>query len=70
MADDRYADAMRHAERVLGTVAARAVVVATGARYRRLSVPDYDRFEGHGIHYAATAIEAGPCRGEEVVIVG
>ncbi len=48
----------------------RAVVVATGARYRKLDVPDYARFEGQGIHYAATAMEAQLCGGEEVVVVG
>jgi thioredoxin reductase (NADPH) len=51
-------------------VGARAVVVATGARYRRLSVPDYERFEGQGIHYAATAMEAQLCGAEEVIVVG
>jgi len=49
---------------------ARAVIVATGARYRKLDVPDYERFEGGGIHYAATGMEAKLCRGEEVVVVG
>ena len=53
-----------------GLVSARAVVVATGARYRKLDVPDYDCFEGQGIHYAATAMEAHLCEGEEVVVVG
>lgn len=51
-------------------VTARAVVVATGARYRKLALPDYDRFEGQGIHYAATAMEATLCRDEEVAVVG
>ena len=46
------------------------MVIATGARYRKLDVPDYARFEGQGIHYAATAMEAQLCRGEEVVVVG
>lgn len=46
------------------------VVIATGARYRKLDVPDYGRFEGQGIHYAATAMEAQLCTGEEVVVVG
>ena len=53
-----------------GVVRARAVVVATGARYRRLDLPNYARFEGQGIHYAATALEAGLCEGQEVVLVG
>jgi thioredoxin reductase (NADPH) len=51
-------------------VKARSVVVATGARYRKLDVPDYERFEGQGIHYAATAMEAHLCTGEEVIVVG
>lgn len=52
------------------TVRARVVVVATGARYRKLDLPDYDRFEGAGIHYAATAMEAGLCAEQPVVVVG
>jgi thioredoxin reductase (NADPH) len=51
-------------------VSASAVVIATGARYRKLALPDYERFEGQGIHYAATAMEAQICAGEEVVVVG
>jgi thioredoxin reductase (NADPH) len=52
-------------------VRARAVVVATGARYRRLDgVPGAERFEGTGIHYAATAIEAGLTEGDPVAVVG
>lgn len=52
------------------TIQARSVVLATGARYRKLDVPDYERFEGQGIHYAATAMEAQLCTAEEVVVVG
>ncbi len=52
------------------TVAARSVVIATGARYRKLDQVDYTRFEGQGVHYAATAMEATLCGGEEVVVVG
>jgi len=51
-------------------VSARTVVIATGARYRKLNVANYHRFEYQGIHYAATAMEAGLCRGEEIVVVG
>uniref|UniRef100_UPI00224F216A NAD(P)/FAD-dependent oxidoreductase n=1 Tax=Dyella silvatica TaxID=2992128 RepID=UPI00224F216A len=51
-------------------VAARAIVIATGARYRKLDVPNYDRYEGQGIHYAATPMEGKLCAGEEVVVVG
>ena len=52
------------------TIRARAVVAASGARYRTLDVPGYARFEGAGIYYAATAMEASLCSGEEVVLVG
>jgi thioredoxin reductase (NADPH) len=51
-------------------VAAQAIVVATGARYRKLDVADYERFEGRGIHYAATAMESRLCGGEQVIVVG
>ncbi|HEY4294390.1 FAD-dependent oxidoreductase [Luteibacter sp.] len=67
-------DCTKHPYRLLlddGTsVSARAVVVATGARYRKLDLVDYERFEGQGIHYAATAMEATLCAGEEVIVVG
>jgi thioredoxin reductase (NADPH) len=49
---------------------ARTVVVATGARYRRLDLSGLARFEGNGIHYAATLMEAGLCESEEVAVVG
>ena len=51
-------------------VRAKAIVVASGARYRKLDIPDYHRFEGQGIHYAATAMEAQLCGGQNVVLVG
>jgi thioredoxin reductase (NADPH) len=47
-----------------------AVVIATGARYRKLDVPNYDKFAGQGVHYAATAMELNLCGGEEVIVVG
>jgi thioredoxin reductase (NADPH) len=53
-----------------GEVAARSVIVATGARYRRLEVPGLERFEGVSVHYAATEAEAQRCEGEEVAVVG
>jgi thioredoxin reductase (NADPH) len=46
------------------------VIAATGARYRRLVVPELERFEGVSVHYAATEAEAQPCEGKEVVVVG
>lgn len=51
-------------------VSAKCVVIAAGASYRKLDVDGCERFEGSGVHYAATAIEAQLCRGAQVVIVG
>jgi thioredoxin reductase (NADPH) len=51
-------------------VAARSVIAATGARYRRLQVPGLERFEGVSVHYAATEAEAQRLEGEEVAVVG
>ncbi|MFJ2032176.1 FAD-dependent oxidoreductase [Streptosporangium sp. NPDC087985] len=48
----------------------RTIVVATGARYRKLDVPRLEDFEGNGVYYAATLAEAGLCRGEPVMVVG
>src|SRR6201984_1075571 len=60
-----------HVELDDGTsVAARSVVVATGAKYRRLSVPNAERFEGVGIYYGATVMESQLCAGEEIVVIG
>jgi thioredoxin reductase (NADPH) len=51
-------------------VKARAVVTASGARYRRPSIPHLEDFEGHGIWYWASPIEARLCRHQEVGIIG
>jgi thioredoxin reductase (NADPH) len=51
-------------------VAARAVIAATGARYRRLDVARLDEFEGNGVYYAATEMEARLCSPAPVVVVG
>jgi thioredoxin reductase (NADPH) len=51
-------------------IKSRTIVIASGARYRRLSIPNYERFEMDGIHYSATAIEARLCADQEVVVVG
>jgi thioredoxin reductase (NADPH) len=51
-------------------VPARAVIIATGADYRRLDVQNLPQFEGAGIYYGATFIEAQLCKGDEVVVVG
>jgi len=53
-----------------GRVNGRCVIVATGARYRRIDVPELERFEGVGVYYAATATEAQGCSGDPVVVVG
>lgn len=49
---------------------ARAVILAAGADYRRLPVEGLERYEGTGVYYAATAVEARLCGGETVVVVG
>jgi thioredoxin reductase (NADPH) len=48
----------------------RAVIAATGARYRRLSVDRLDQFEGNGVYYAAAELEARQCVNSPVVVVG
>jgi len=52
------------------SVQARCLLVASGVDYRRLDVPRLGEFEGAGVYYAATEMEARLCRGEEVVVVG
>jgi len=52
------------------SVRARAVVIATGARYRRLDVADLDAFEGTTVHYWASPLEAKLCEGREIALVG
>jgi thioredoxin reductase (NADPH) len=52
------------------TVESRAVVIATGARYRKLEVPRIDELTGLGVYYAATPMEAAMCSGSSVAIVG
>ncbi len=49
---------------------ARAVVLATGAEYKKLNVPGLTRFEGIGVYYAATFVEQQRCSSDEVIIVG
>ena len=50
--------------------AARAIVIASGASYRKLAVADMARFEGVGVYYGATPMEAQLCRGQEAIVVG
>ncbi|MER8748460.1 FAD-dependent oxidoreductase [Mesorhizobium sp. M1050] len=52
------------------TVRTRSVVIASGARYRRLDVPNLAQFEGTCVHYWASPIEGRLCAGQEVALVG
>jgi thioredoxin reductase (NADPH) len=52
------------------TVRVRSLVIASGARYRRLPIANLDAFEGVSVHYWASPQEARLCAGEEVVLVG
>jgi thioredoxin reductase (NADPH) len=49
---------------------ARAVVIASGARYRRLALPNLDTFESSSVHYWASPLEGKLCDGQEVALVG
>jgi thioredoxin reductase (NADPH) len=49
---------------------ARTVVIASGAQYNRPSIPNLARFEGVGVYYGATNMEAQLCGGEEITVVG
>jgi thioredoxin reductase (NADPH) len=51
-------------------VRTRAIVIASGVEYRKLTLPNIDRYLGVGIYYAATFVEATLCKDEEIVIVG
>jgi thioredoxin reductase (NADPH) len=53
-----------------GAVRARTVVIASGARYRRPDIPDLAMFEGAGVSYWASPVEASLCAGEVVALVG
>ena len=64
--DGRYAVRLDDGTSVEGL----AVLIATGARYRKLAVPRLEEFEGVSVFYAATPVEARTCRGGPVVIVG
>src|SRR6185436_19808642 len=52
------------------SIAARTVVIATGAEYRRPSIENLANFEGTGVYYGATFLEAQLCGGEDVIVVG
>jgi thioredoxin reductase (NADPH) len=51
-------------------IAARAVIIATGAQYRKPRLEHLSQFEGSGVYYGATPMEAQLCAGEEIIVVG
>ena len=51
-------------------IPARAIVIATGAKYSKLPIENVSRFDGAGIYYGATFVEAQLCSGQEVIVVG
>jgi thioredoxin reductase (NADPH) len=53
-----------------GSVHAKTIILATGAEYRRLALPNLAQFEGTGVYYGATFVESQLCRGDEVIVIG
>ncbi|MDJ0994484.1 MAG: FAD-dependent oxidoreductase [Dinoroseobacter sp.] len=51
-------------------VCAKSIVIATGVQYRKLPIPRLEQFEGAGVYYAATDVEARYCRNTDVVVIG
>jgi thioredoxin reductase (NADPH) len=51
-------------------ISTKCVLISTGASYRKLDIDGCERWEGSGIYYAATAVEAQSCQGTKVVVVG
>jgi thioredoxin reductase (NADPH) len=51
-------------------VESRTVIIATGVQYRKPDLPNLARFEGVGVYYGATQIEANLCEGGDVIVVG
>jgi thioredoxin reductase (NADPH) len=52
------------------SIASKIILIASGASYRKLPIHDLSRFEGAGIYYGATFVEAQLCSGEEAIVVG
>ena len=52
------------------SVWSKAVVIATGAKYRKLPIPNFEKFEGQGIYYSASTMNIKSCRGQEVGVIG
>ena len=53
-----------------GLIDTRSIVIAAGAQYNKPNVENLGRFEGQGVYYAATVMEAQLCTGEEIIVVG
>jgi thioredoxin reductase (NADPH) len=79
LADRAYTQAQKFGAEMLITKATRLIydhkpyvidVIATGVQYRKLPLGNLSRFEGAGVYYGATFVEAQLCRGEEVIVVG
>jgi len=51
-------------------VQARTIIIATGVQYRKPDISNLSRFEGLGVYYGATQVEANFCQGEDVIVVG
>ena len=51
-------------------VFSRCVLIATGVAYRQLNIEGYEQFEGQGIYYSATTVEAQLCQNSQVIVVG
>lgn len=52
------------------TISSKTIVIATGARYRSLGLPEEKNYENSGLYFAATAMEGRACEGQEIIIVG
>ena len=59
-----------HSDACSATLRAKCVLIATGAEYRRIEAEGLEDFEGVGVYYAATAMEARLCLGKTVVVAG
>ncbi|MGB6934490.1 MAG: FAD-dependent oxidoreductase [Acidobacteriaceae bacterium] len=53
-----------------GLIETRSIVIAAGAQYNKPNVQNLERFEGQGVYYAATFMEAQLCTGDEIIVVG
>jgi thioredoxin reductase (NADPH) len=53
-----------------GSVQGRTIIIAAGSRYRKPDLPNLEQFEGLGIYYGATQVEATMCHNDEIAIIG